>query len=116
MARYTFDDYRKEQQETWSAAWYLLLFALFAGCPVFLIYQTVQWLKLGVWPALTIRTWLEWADVEIPRLTWVGAQRLFDLGLGVPLWLACPVLGGLLFYLTLALTDRLQRRAGKSSN
>lgn len=112
MARYSFEDYRKEQAETWGLVWQAIIAAFFAAGPLLLIFQAFEWLRYGGWPPITIGSWLSWTGTAVPRLSWVGAERLWEWVLATPLWIVCPLIGLACLFLSVAINEAHEKRAG----
>ena len=66
--------------------------------PAVLIYQTMQWLKLGAWPALSFADGLRFADLPPPHFSSPMMQQTMETLLASPLALVLLFgIGGPLF-------------------
>jgi len=72
------------------------LVAGIAGGAALLLYQVYIWLRVGHWEPhsiITLLRWAEWPWAMSPR-DWIGFHAFLDF---IPLFLALPVAGVLLF-------------------
>ena len=57
------------------------------GALVF-VAQIINWLKTGVWESHNIRSALVSEGIGVPALSWIGVQKILDLILEIPVFLA----------------------------
>src|SRR5215831_1700830 len=73
------------------------LLAGFIGGFIILFWESVHWLKFGVWPNLVVMDALRALDISHPAVKWVGVQKLIDSIIDdCPLSLGLMVLGVML--------------------
>lgn len=49
-------------------------------------WQCLQWLKFGDWPVKTWAHGLRWLGSDYPTVNGIGAQRIVDWVMGLPMW------------------------------
>lgn len=53
--------------------------------PAILVGQAVTWLRTGYWNPVPISAAFDYFDIPSPHTTWVGAQKVLDFMLDLPL-------------------------------
>lgn len=104
------DEYQRQQIETWRFVWFAAIFGAIAACPVILLYQIYGWLKTGMWESINIGSWLVWSGAQLPRVSWIGLQKLLDMFISIPLAAALPGLGFGMLWIT-AMIETANRKA-----
>jgi hypothetical protein len=51
-----------------------------------LALQVVHWLREGLWQSKTWEDGFTWLEIGYPRTGWVGAQKILDWVMGLPLF------------------------------
>ena len=89
---------------------YIGAFAGLFGGFIILLWQSVRWLKVGVWHNLVVMDALRDLEISPPAVGWVGVQRLINpIVEHCPLSIAVFVLGAMLAWICDAAWRELNR-------
>jgi len=78
--------------------------------PAILCWQAFQWLREGHWTPLPVSKLFTYNDIPLPHVSWLGAQKIIDWLLDIPLSFVAFILG-VLMVVVLVVVEELVRKA-----